>query len=647
MSVYNYTSLDVPGANAGTFAHDINNAGQIVGSYTIFMGGLSPFSQGYGFIYNPQDGTYAILNDPLGIFTSAQGINDVGQVVGNYSAVGLLHGFLYTGGTYTPLDAPGATQTQPNGINNVGQIVGSYSVGSVNHGFFYNGGTYTTVDDPLAGPAGTSAYGINNAGQIVGYYTDAGGRSHGFLYSGGTYTTIDNPTGTDTQALGINDLGEIVGVYSNGSVHGFLYSAGIYTTLDDPRATSDTYAYGINNSDAVVGYSVSSGRHGFVAVPGPNPPPSMGATANLILRDISTGAFEIYNIGNNSILAAYSLGQVGTEWGLPIYPTVPAPGFLLADFNGDGTSDMMLRSVLTAGFEIYYINSNNIVSTVSLGQIATPGQINPLAWQVAGFGNFNSDGTTDMMLREVNFSAQYQFAIYDIGQNKFASTDFGRVGFEWQLAGFGDFSGDDATDMILRNTATGGLQVYDISNNRIIGTAFMGAVGLDWQVAGFGNFGSNPDETDMIMRNTNTGGLELYDIRNNQITGAFFIGAVGTDWQVASFGEFRSKLGETDMIMRNTTTGALQVYDISNHQITTTASLGSVGLNWQVGEFTIDPGTTLSSTNQLGIVSGSTPQLVQAMAAFGGGSGAADGLNTGFVNADTSEQPFLTTPQHA
>jgi hypothetical protein len=31
------------------------------------------------------------------------------------------------------------------------------------------------------------------------------------------------------------------------------------------------------------------------------------------------------------------------------------------------------------------------------------------------------------------------------------------------------------------------------------------------------------------------------------------------------------------------------------------------------------------------------------MAGFGGGSGAADGLNSDFVNADTSQQTFLTT----
>jgi Ca2+-binding RTX toxin-like protein len=42
----------------------------------------------------------------------------------------------------------------------------------------------------------------------------------------------------------------------------------------------------------------------------------------------------------------------------------------------------------------------------------------------------------------------------------------------------------------------------------------------------------------------------------------------------------------------------------------------------------------------------STGQLVQAMAAFGGGSGAADGLNAGTLTADTSQQSLLTSPQH-
>jgi hypothetical protein len=90
--------------------------------------------------------------------------------------------------------------------------------------------------------------------------------------------------------------------------------------------------------------------------------------------------------------------------------------------------------------------------------------------------------------------------------------------------------------MLLRNSNTGGLEVYDISNNQITNAAFIGTVGLDWQFSGVGNFSGVPGETDLLLRNVNTGGLEVYDINNDQLTGAAFIGTVGLDWQFAGIG---------------------------------------------------------------------------------------------------------------
>jgi phosphodiesterase/alkaline phosphatase D-like protein len=58
----------------------------------------------------------------------------------------------------------------------------------------------------------------------------------------------------------------------------------------------------------------------------------------------------------------------------------------------------------------------------------------------------------------------------------------------------------------------------------------------------------------------------------------------------------------------------------------------------------VDP-PTASAASMGG--SNQAAQLVQTMAGFGGGSGAADGLNTAPLGADTSQQTFLTTPQHA
>ena len=94
-------------------------------------------------------------------------------------------------------------------------------------------------------------------------------------------------------------------------------------------------------------------------------------------------------------------------------------------------------------------------------------------------------------------------------------------------------------------------------------------------------------------------------------------------------------------MLRNVNSGAFEVYDIANNQLTGAAPLGSVGLDWQLGGFAADP-----PTGSMGS-SGSTSQLVQAMAGFGGGSGAGESLNTAPVSAETSQQPLLTTPQHA
>jgi len=92
-------------------------------------------------------------------------------------------------------------------------------------------------------------------------------------------------------------------------------------------------------------------------------------------------------------------------------------------------------------------------------------------------------------------------------------------------------------------------------------------------------------------------------------------------------------------VLRNVDSGAFEVYDVAGNTLVGAASLGAVGLDWQLGGFAADP-----PTGSMGSADSSTTQLVQAMAGFGGGSGASGGLNAAVVNAGTSEQTFLTTP---
>jgi len=181
------------------------------------------------------------------------------------------------------------------------------------------------------------------------------------------------------------------------------------------------------------------------------------------------------------------------------------------------------------------------------------------------------------------------------------------------------------------------LEVYDISNNQITGAAFIGTIGLEWQFSGVGNFSGVPGETDLLLRNGKTGGLELYDINNNQLTGAAFIGTVGLDWRFAGIAPIHAP-GASDLVLRNVNTGAFEVYDIAGNTLVGAASLGGVGLDWRLGGFAVDPPTgSMGDSSQ-------TAQLVQAMAGFGGGSGAGESLNAAPLSPETSQQQFLTTP---
>ena len=366
----------------------------------------------------------------------------------------------------------------------------------------------------------------------------------------------------------------------------------------------------------------------------PASPPS--TTANMVLRNAGNGTYQIYNLGNNRILASYWLNQVVTDWGF----------VTLGGFNDSDTSDMLLRNSTSGAFQVYNVapnNNNNITGSASLGTVG-------LNWQFSGIGNFSSLGETDMILRDGNSGG---FQVYDIKNNQITGSAFmGAVGLNWQFSGIGNFSGRGTSDMLLRDANTGGLQAYNINSNQITGSAFMGTVGLDWQFSGVGNFSSVPGESDLLLRNSSTGGLQVYNINNNQITGSASIGTVGVDWKFAGVAPV-SAPGASDLVLRNDNTGQFQVYNIANNQIMGSGSLGQVGLDWQLGGFAPTGSTgsmgssdaPFASSSQPAAMDGSTSQLVQAMASFGGG--AASTSNSVPLGDDTSQQPLLTTPPHA
>src|SRR4051812_47000982 len=94
--------------------------------------------------------TFRTIDVPGSVGTTAQDINNAGNIVGEFSALPpapVRQGYLLSGGGFTPIIVPGALRTSATNINNLGQIVGAFrDIGGVNHGYSLSAGTFTTID---------------------------------------------------------------------------------------------------------------------------------------------------------------------------------------------------------------------------------------------------------------------------------------------------------------------------------------------------------------------------------------------------------------------------------------------------------------------------------------------------------------------
>ena len=132
-------------------------------------------------------------------------------------------------------------------------------------------------------------------------------------------------------------------------------------------------SFALSGSYASADFTVASDGNGGTKIEYVNPPPPAGTTADMFMEQTSSGTYEIYDIGNNAILAAYPLGQ--------ILPQLQVAG--LGGFDGTDTSDMLMRDMTNGDLQIDDVSNNNITLEVAIGQVG-------LEWTVSGFGDFSA-----------------------------------------------------------------------------------------------------------------------------------------------------------------------------------------------------------------------------------------------------------------
>jgi hypothetical protein len=205
-----FTHFRFPGS-ADTLPQDINKHGVIVGSFEVTGGnGQRAFMVQAGVFHEVKIPGFP--NAPA----IATGVNDLGDITGQFNGNGSNFGFLLHNGKLTIISFPGAQGgTFPNSINNQGMVVGTYHVFEEeipNHGFMWKNGVFSNIQVP--GAVTTIPKKIGDNGDIVGSFVDSNQSGHGFSFDHGRYSTIDPPGSQGTQLVALNNFDNILGFFA-------------------------------------------------------------------------------------------------------------------------------------------------------------------------------------------------------------------------------------------------------------------------------------------------------------------------------------------------------------------------------------------------------------------------------------------------
>ena len=280
--------------------------------------------------------------------TYAYGINNAGQVVGEFGAGAEGHAFRWAGGVLTDLGSPGASSIA-RAVSSNGWSAGYSFSGESSRAFVHNGAG-TTVLGTLGG-ASSFGLGVNASGQVVGQSTNAAGEPRGFLFSAGEMRDIGTLGGDFALAAGINNAGQVVGETSLddgplATVHAFLYENGAMRDLGTLGGRQSSAA-AISEGGHVTGYSYTTGsvEHAFLYIDG-------------IMIDLGTlGGGRSYGYGINAL--GQVVGSAGLEGDFDMH------AFL---YSGGAMTDLNSLIDPSSGWILYEARGIN-----DLGQIAAFG----------------------------------------------------------------------------------------------------------------------------------------------------------------------------------------------------------------------------------------------------------------------------------